>query len=304
MNPPDPEAGPEVRRPRSGARSRQGSSWSDEAGARNLGIEPRRYGRYVALLAIVILVLITINTVLTKPNGARGIAPGQTIPPFAVPLALGSLKGDADIATVADQGAAGRVPACDERGPQILNICQLYERRPVVLALFVNGGSCTSVLSDMQALAPAFPGVSFAAVAVKGERRSLLALMRERGLSKLQVGFDSDGALPGLYKMASCPQVTFVLPGGVVQSPALLSTPSRATLRARVSELVAAAKARDSGKPSQAAESSQAGKPSQAAESSQAGKPSQAAESSQAGKPSQAAESSQAEPSQAGKPSR
>jgi hypothetical protein len=197
----------------------------------------------------VILALITINTLMTKPNGARGIAQGQAIPPFAVPLALGSLDGDADIATGPDQGAAGRVPACAERGPQILNVCQLYERGPVVLALFVNGGSCPAVLSDMQALAPAFPKVSFAAVAIKGERGSLLRLIRERGLSRVQVGFDSDGVLTGMYKMASCPQVSFVLPGGVVQSPALLAAPSRATLRTRVSELVAAAAARGSKPP-------------------------------------------------------
>jgi hypothetical protein len=227
-------------------RSWQGRSPAGHGGtnAGGLGVDPRRYGRYVGLLALVILVLITINTAMTKPNGARGIAPGQTIPPFAAPLALGSLTGAADIATHADDGTAGRVPACAERGPQILNICQLYERGPVVLALFVDGGSCPAVLDDMQALAGEFRDVSFAGVAIKGEPGPLRKLIAQRGLSRVQVGWDSDGVLTGLYKMASCPQVTFVLPGGVVQSPALLSEPSRAALRARVSELVAAARAR------------------------------------------------------------
>ena len=44
--------------------------------------------------------------------------------------------------------------------------------------------------------------------------------------------------------MVSCPQVTFVYPGGIVQSPSLLNTPSLATLRARVGALVAASRAR------------------------------------------------------------
>jgi hypothetical protein len=44
--------------------------------------------------------------------------------------------------------------------------------------------------------------------------------------------------------VASCPQVTFAYPGGVVQSAALLHRPTRAVLRARLSELVAAARAR------------------------------------------------------------
>jgi hypothetical protein len=202
--------------------------------------EPR-YGRYVGLLALVILVLITVNTIVTKPNGARGIEPGHAIPPFAAPLARGTLTGDVNVATRPNEGTAGRIPACAVREPGALNVCELYAGRPLVLALFVNASSCQDVLDRMQTLAGAFPTVSFAAVAIKEGRGPLLALMRKRGLTRVQVAFDSEGILAGLYKVASCPQVSFVLPGGVVQSPALLDTPSLQTLRARVTELVAAA---------------------------------------------------------------
>jgi hypothetical protein len=210
--------------------------------------EPRRaagphYGRYVGLLALVILVLITFNTLVTKPNGAKGVAPGHSLPPFAVPLVLGDLSGDADIATRAGEGARGNVPACQERGPQVLNICQLYERGPVVLALFLNAGSCAAILSDLQALAPSFPGVQFAAVALKGDRNQLRRLVRARGL-RLPVGLDRDGSLLALYKVATCPQVTFSYPGGEVQSAALLTRPPIATLRARLSALLVASRAR------------------------------------------------------------
>jgi hypothetical protein len=202
-----------------------------------------RYGRYVGLLAVVILVAITINLLATKPTGITGIEPGHSIPPFAVPLALGTLNGDANVATHADEGAAGRVPACSVRGPQVLNVCELYERGPVVLALFVNGGSCPAILSDMQSLLTTFPGVGFAAVAIKGSRTQLRHLVRSRRLT-FPVGIDSDGALAALYRVATCPQVTFALPGGVVQSKALLIRPPLETLRARVSALVASARAR------------------------------------------------------------
>jgi AhpC/TSA family len=208
--------------------------------------EPRRaprYGGYAGLLAVLILVLITINTIVTKPNGVKGLAPGEQLPPFAVPLALGNLSGDADTATRADEGAAGRVPACKERGPQILNVCQLYEGAPVVLALFVDSGSCAAVLGDMQALSGSFAGVRFAAVAIKNGRSQIRRLVRTQALT-LPVGLDSDGALAALYKVATCPQVTFAYPGGEVQSKALLARPSRATLRRRVAELVAASRAR------------------------------------------------------------
>ena len=72
---------------------------------------------------------------------------------------------------------------------------------------------------------------------------ALRRLVRTQHLT-LPVGIDSDGAVGSLYKVLSCPQVNFAYPGGVVQSPALLNTPSPATLRARVQALVAASKAR------------------------------------------------------------
>jgi hypothetical protein len=201
-----------------------------------------RSGRWIGLLAIVILVLITINTVVTPSNGLAGLAPGAHMPPFAVPLATSNLQGGADIATHPDEGAAGRRPACTVRGPRILNICQLYEQGPVVLALFVDGSACTGVLGEMQALAPSFPGVRFAAVAIslRDERAPLRALVHSRDLT-FPVGIDVNGVLPTLYKMATCPQVTFAYPGGVVQSRALLTNPSLAALRERVQALERAA---------------------------------------------------------------
>jgi hypothetical protein len=204
---------------------------------------PPRYGGYVGLLALLIIALITINTIVTKPNGVKGLAPGERAPPFAVPLALGNLNGDADTATRPDEGAAGRVPACQERGPQILNICELYEGAPVVLALFVDGGSCPDVLDEMQALAPSFPGVRFAGVALKGDRDRLRKLIRTHRLS-LPIGIDNDGALAALYKVGTCPQVSFLYPGGEVQGGALINTPSRALLRRRVATLVSGARGR------------------------------------------------------------
>jgi hypothetical protein len=204
---------------------------------------PQRYGRYVGMLGLLILALITINTIVTKPNGASGIAPGATVPPFAVPLVLGDLNGGADVATRANEGAAGRVPACKLRGPRILNVCQLYERGPLVLALFVDAGGCPQVLGDLQALTGSFPSVRFAAVSIKGNRAQLRRLVRSRGLT-FPVGVDSEGTLAALYKVASCPQVSFVYPDGVVQSRALLERPSLASLRGRVAGLLAAARAR------------------------------------------------------------
>jgi hypothetical protein len=223
--------------------AQEGADPVERAGRPGPVVAPPRYGRYAGLLAILILVLITINTIVTKPNGATGIPPGQPLAPFAAPLAQGSLSGDVNVATRAAEGASGRVPACSVRGPQVLNVCQLYERGPVVLALFVDAGSCPAILSDLQSLSRSFPGVQFAGVAIKGNRAQVRRLVRSRGLT-LPVAIDKDGVLVALYKVATCPQVSFAYPGGKVQSRALLTRPSYATLRARVSALVEAARAR------------------------------------------------------------
>jgi hypothetical protein len=212
-----------------------GSPYAEIAGA--------RYGRYVVALAAILLVAFTIHVVLNSHKGATSIQPGTRIPPFAAPYALGGPPGEVDIATHADDGQAGKVAACAERGPGILNICQLYERGPVVLALFFQAGSCTGILDDLQQLAGAFPQVGFAAVAVKEGSASVARIVRAKHLT-VPVGVDGEGRLGSLFSMVSCPQITFVYPGGVVQSAALLSTPPLASLRTRVAELVAASRAR------------------------------------------------------------
>ncbi len=232
-----------MRRPETDAREHPRRARRAAAAAAAPGVKMPGYGGYVGLLVLVILVLITLNTLLSDSKGVPGLAPGAAMPPFAVPLALGGVGGDANIATRADEGAAGNVPACRVRGAQILNACELYERGPVVLALFVDAASCPAVLGDMQALAPSFPGVRFAGVAIEGSRGALRKLVRSRGLT-LPVGIDSDGALVALYRVEGCPQLTFAYPGGVVQGKALVGRPSLDRLRARVSELVAASRAR------------------------------------------------------------
>lgn len=207
---------------------------------------PQRYGRYVGLLGLLIVVLITINTIVTRPNSAHGVPVGEQAPPFAVPLAAGTLEGAADVATRPDQGQAGRVPACQERGPQILNICELYEKGPVALALFVQGESCANVVSQMQSLAHEHPGVRLAAVAIRGEHGPLRRLIREHGIA-YPVGIDSDGALAALYHLASCPQVNFISRGGRVQEPALLGGEVAGGLPPRLAALEASSRSTGAG---------------------------------------------------------
>jgi hypothetical protein len=156
---------------------------------------------------------------------------GKPLPPFAAPLAAGGLVGDADLATHTNAGAAGRVPACQERGTGILNICQLYQRGPVAVALVVVGSSCVRMLRELAAALPQFPGLQVAGVAVRGNRAAAARLAREL---PFPLGYDRDGAIATVYEAVACPQLTLAYPGGVVAAKPLYVTPSQAALDARL----------------------------------------------------------------------
>lgn len=206
-------------------------------------VQGAAYRRTVASVGALALLGVIAWLVIGKPHVTGGLRPGQMVPPFAAPLAIGGLEGDPDIAVHANEGERGLVPACRERGGSILNICELYERGPVVLALFIDGGACNGVLSELQAAVFRYPDVSFAAVAVKGAHAELRHLVRRKGLS-IPVAFDRHGVLASLYGMLSCPQLSFIYPGGRLQGRALPEQPSQAVLESRVQALLAASEAR------------------------------------------------------------
>ncbi|UGS37992.1 TlpA family protein disulfide reductase [Capillimicrobium parvum] len=228
------------------------------AGARAAGPEPaagparppgpgggrrRRYGWLIGIVALVAMAWILVNTLRTEGVSSSGVRPGAKLPPFAVPLALGDLDGDANVARRAGSGPAGSRPACAVRGPQILNVCQLAERGPVVLAfLATRGGDCTTALDRLDRVRGEFPGVQVAAVSVRGDRSDLRRLVRDRGWG-FPVGYDRDGAVANLYGVAVCPQTTYAYPGGAVRATTI-GEQSVADLRASLRRLVATSRER------------------------------------------------------------
>jgi hypothetical protein len=201
---------------------------------------------WIAVVAgVAILAYITFNTLNTHGPGSRGLPAGALMPPFAAPLALSSLVGDANVARRPNQGAAGAVPACAVTDPRALNSCTLTRRGPVVLAFLTQGAKvCTRQLDTMQALAPRYPRVGFAAVAVRGDRGGLRKLVRTHGW-RFPVAQDRDGAVANLYGVAICPTVVLAYRGGRVMRTALageVATP--ATLARAVRELLAGPPAR------------------------------------------------------------
>jgi hypothetical protein len=176
-----------------------------------------RYLWVVGAAAIVLVLLLLVTTVRHgTERGARGVPDGAIMPPFAVPTATGPIDADANIATHAGDGQAGKRAACTVRGPDILNGCALREGGPVVLAFFaIRSRTCIAQLDAMQRVRAQLPGVQLAAIAIRGDRGDLRKLVARHGWS-FPVGYDRDGALSNAYHVQVCPQLTFARRGGRV----------------------------------------------------------------------------------------
>jgi hypothetical protein len=204
----------------------------------------RRFGWVVGLAGVLAVGYITVNTLRTDAPGVKGLAAGARMPPFAVPLALSGLDGDANVATKAGQGDAGRVSACSVRDPRVLNICTLAATRPVVLAFAFDraGKACSRQLDTLERVRRRHPQVAVAAVFVRGDRAALRSQIRGHGWG-FPVGYDRDGAVANVYGVGGCPTLTFAYPGRKVQSSAT-GTLGAAALDRRMAALARGAAAR------------------------------------------------------------
>lgn len=202
-----------------------------------------RYGWFVGVLAVLLIAYVSLNTARSHGPGSQGVRAGERLPPFAAPLAVGPVTGDVNVARRRGQGAAGRRPACEVRGPGILNVCALWERGPVVLAFLATRGTrCSGELDALERERADHPGVQFAAVAIRGDRGELRALVRRHGW-RFPVAWDRDGILANLYGVAVCPQITYALPGGRVTGTTIGEL-GRGGLERRLAALERAARAR------------------------------------------------------------
>ena len=167
----------------------------------------KRPGLIAGVLALALIAYISYNSLQTEGPGSRGVEPGGELPAFAAPLALSDLEGDANVSE----------RACEVRGPDVLNVCELAERGPVVLAFFAEPVErCDAQIDRLDRLRSRYPDVEFAAVAIRGDRDELRRRVRERGWG-LPVGHDRDGAVANAYAVAVCPQITFAARDGEVR---------------------------------------------------------------------------------------
>jgi hypothetical protein len=171
-------------------------------------------GLILAVLAVAALGYITLNSASSKGTGSKGLPAGSAPPPFAMPLRTSSCAGacDADVAVRPNQGAAGTKPACQVRGEDVLNSCQLGEEGPYVVAfVFQPLKDCRDQLPALERAQAKHPGVSVVVVAVRADAAKARLLK-----TSLPVGYDHDGAVANEYAVVVCPTITFVSRHGKV----------------------------------------------------------------------------------------
>ena len=167
---------------------------------------PRPGGRYtwvVGVAALIVIIVVAFNSLPNAGRGYRGPEKGERIPVFAAPLASSDADGDANIKQDEDDDAANDTPACDVNLPGVITACELFEEKPLVLALVVPAGDCEDQLEAMEELSQSRRDLQFAAV-ISGRSHDTAREVVERTGVTFPVAVDRDLAVFNLYRVAYC----------------------------------------------------------------------------------------------------
>jgi hypothetical protein len=202
---------------------------SDEPGGERESERPRstnRYSIYVGIAFLVLIGIATVNTFNTEGGGVLGgdsAQAGEALSEFAVPELIGGADADANVYQDDCSSSANpcpaddqRTPACQVKLPDVLRVCDFFDKPLVMSFWFDNPSSCPPTQDAIDAAAGRWRGkVNFLSIAVRGDRSELEQIVRDRGWT-LPVGWDRDGAVSNLYRVGVCPTVAFVRTGGVL----------------------------------------------------------------------------------------
>jgi hypothetical protein len=187
---------------------------------------PRPGNKYAWVVGIAMLMILGAvlfsQTISNSPEGLFGPPAGRQAPDFALPLALGSLEGDANLCQKAPcPEGAGKRPACSLTSAEVLNICTL-RRRPLILTFIVDrGADCFPQVDRTERVKKRLPDVAFATVYfTHKDRDEAREVVRNRGWTQ-PVGLDREGDVTTSYGIGVCPSTVFMRRGGIVAQTAL-----------------------------------------------------------------------------------
>ncbi|MQA76011.1 MAG: hypothetical protein GEU88_17035 [Solirubrobacterales bacterium] len=185
----------------------------------------------MGLAFVVLIVVATANTLRTRDDGILGTGEagrGDPLPEFAVPELLGDTEGDAnvfqnDCETSSDPCPPDerRTAACEVDLPQVIRVCDLFDKPLVISFWFTRGADCLPTQDVVDRVARRFRGrVNFLSINVRDDRDEAREIVEQRGWT-IPVGYDADGAVSNLYRVGGCPTVAFAYPGGILQTAAI-----------------------------------------------------------------------------------
>ena len=181
-----------------------------------------RYAWVVGVAFLIVVVVAGINSLPNEGRGVRGLEGGTRLPVFAAPLATGQLEGDANVRQgAAGDSDAGKIPACEVRGTDVVNLCQLRKKPLVLTFVFDRGADCNPQVDRVERVKDDFPDMNFAAVFFSREDRDeIREIVRRRGWT-MPVALDRDGQVVNLYRVGGCPTTVFAFRGGKVMETRL-----------------------------------------------------------------------------------
>jgi hypothetical protein len=186
----------------------------------------RRYSVFVGIAFVALAIFALVNSLSTDEGGLLGSDPaeaGSPLPPFSVPVALGSLVGDANVYQDDCESSENpcpeedrRTPACEVEGDDVIRVCDLFDRPLVISFWFTRGGDCLPSQDAFDAVAERYGDrVNFLSINVRDDREEVREIVRERGWD-VPVGYDADGAVANLYRVGGCPTAALAYPGGIL----------------------------------------------------------------------------------------
>jgi thiol-disulfide isomerase/thioredoxin len=212
-----------------GSESQEPSAGGEDEGQgrpRGRGRPGRAYSLFVGAAFIALIAIALLNTLRTNEGGLLGAGGdrGMALPQFAVPDALGSVEGDANIyqddcesSETPCPSDQKRTPGCEVEGREVIRVCDFFDRPLVLSFWFSRGGDCLPTQDVVDRVASRYRGrVNFLSVNIRDDREDVRELIRERGW-RIPVGYDADGAVSNIYRVGVCPTVAYAYPGGILR---------------------------------------------------------------------------------------
>ena len=180
---------------------------------------PRRPASYtwvVGVAAVILIAVVSLNTLDSPGEGSGGPQVGKPIPRFAAPSASEDVEFDANVNQTASDPAPGDTAACDvPRSTGAIRSCD-YTSKPLMLTFIVPTTECEAFVDRVERLRSRFPGVNFVTVMSGPAKRSVKAV-RAHGWRQ-PVAIDRSGAVLTRYRFGLCANVVLARRGGIVRA--------------------------------------------------------------------------------------